>query len=60
MPTLTMRQDELGRKELEKHENAGTCVDIRVKKLTIHVICKCQQLPVHGKNENTFIEIKMK
>lgn len=25
----------------------------------MHVICKCQQLPVHGKNENTFIEIKI-
>lgn len=31
MPTLTMNQYELIRKELEEHEKAGTCVDIRVK-----------------------------
>lgn len=28
MPTLTVNQYELVRKELEEHEKAGTCVDI--------------------------------
>lgn len=50
MPTFTMSQDELRRKELERHEKAETYVNIRVKTNdTSHL--QVSGLPVHGKNE---------
>lgn len=50
MPTLTMNQYELRRKELAEGEKPGTYVDIRVKTTdTSH--SQMSALSVHGKNE---------
>lgn len=50
MPTFTMNQCELRRKELAEHEKSGTCVDIRVKTNDISHL-QMSALSVHGKNE---------